>query len=225
MTMTFNFVKSTVNVDKSIQLSIALPIRIGAISVQNTSQNDKTINASIASLERIITRSYDSKIYTIHAGQKFYFKGVEMEILFTEEDTYPLTVKCYNDTTAMMRFTFDNGKTFTVLGDSTVQTSKLLANTYREYLKSDILQLAHHGLIGGDEQLYRYIDPECCFWATSKERYEGNYDTNKDGVVNEKDVQHCLGQGNCPYNAYIRDNTVRERIHYHAGETVVLDIE
>ena len=42
MTMTFNFVKSTVNVDKSIQLSIALPIRIGAISVQNTSHSELT---------------------------------------------------------------------------------------------------------------------------------------------------------------------------------------
>lgn len=194
-------------------------------SVQNTTQNDETIHASIFSLESIIAHYYDAETYTIHTGQKFYFKGVEMEILYTEEDTYPLTVKCYNDTTAMLRFTFDNGKTFMMLGDSTVQTSKLLADTYREYLKSDILQLAHHGLIGGDEQLYRYIDPEYCFWATSKERYEGNYDTNKDGIVNEKDVQHCLGQGNCPYNAYIRDDSIRERVHYHAGETVVLNIE
>ena len=139
--------------------------------------------------------------------------------------TYPLTVKCYNDTSSMMRFTFDNGTTFTVLADSTAQTSKLLAATYREYLKSDILQLAHHGLIGGDKQLYEYIDPEYCFWATSEERYEGRYDTNKDGTVDAKDTQHCLGQGNCSYNAYIRDDAIRKRIHYHAGETTVLYIE
>lgn len=194
-------------------------------TIQNTVQNDEAIVSSIMELEGIVKRCSDAKIYSIHTGQRFYFKGVEMEILFTEEDTYPLTVKCYNDTSFMMRFTFDNGTTFTVLADSTEQTSKLLAATYGDYLKSDILQLAHHGLIGGDKQLYEYIDPEYCFWATSKERYEGKYDTNKDGTVNEKDIQHCLGQGGCSYNAYIRDDSIRKRIHYHAGETTVIYIE
>ena len=194
-------------------------------SVQDTSQNDETIGGAIFTLENTINLFYAPKVYTIHTGQKFYFKGVEMEVLFTEEDTYPLKVNSYNDTSAMMRFTFDNGKTFTVLGDSTEQLSKQLANTYKEYLKSDILQLAHHGLIGGNEQLYKYIDPEICFWATSKERYEGKYDTNKDGTVNAKDVQHCLGQGGCGYNAYIRNTSIRERTHYHAGETFVVNVE
>ncbi len=125
----------------------------------------------------------------------------------------------------MVRFTFDNGKTFTVLGDGTEQTSKQVASTYKEYLKSDILQLAHHGLIGGDKTLYSYIDPSICFWATSKERFEGNYDTNKDGKVTSADVQHCLGQGGCDYNAYIRNESIRVRTHYHAGETFVVSID
>ena len=209
---------------KDIELE-AVAYNFPDCTVQDTVQNDEVIAGSIMTLESIVKRCTNAKIYTLHTGQRFYFKGVEMEILFTEEDTYPLTVKCYNDTSSMMRFTFDNGTTFTVLADSTVQTSKQLAATYKEYLKSDILQLAHHGLIGGDEQLYGYIDPEYCFWATSEERYEGKYDTNKDGTVDAKDTQHCLGQGGCSYNAYIRDDSVRKRIHYHAGETAVLYIE
>lgn len=194
-------------------------------AVHNTTQNDEAIAESILDLESIVNRCGDVKVYILHTGQRFFFKGVEIEILFTEEDTYPLTVSCYNDTSVMMRFTFDNGSTFTVLADSTEQTSRLLADTYGDYLKSDILQLAHHGLIGGDERLYSYIDPAYCFWATSKERYEGKYDTNKDGVVNEKDTQHCLGQGGCGYNAYIRDDSVRKRTHAHAGETTVIYVD
>ena len=193
-------------------------------SVQNTSQNDQSVASSAFNLENLVDRFYDATTYNVHTGQKFYFKGVEMEILFTEEDIYPAKVNSYNDTCVMARFTFDNGKTFTVLGDSTVQTSKQLAATYKDYLKSDILQLAHHGLIGGDKTLYSYIDPEICFWATSKERFEGKYDTNKDGTVNAKDVQHCLGQGECYYNAYIRDDSIRKRTHYHGGETFVVNV-
>lgn len=194
-------------------------------TVQDTSQNDDTIGASIFTLENIVNRFYDAKIYTIHTGQKFYFKGVEMEILMTEEDVYPMKVESYNYTSAMMRFTFDNGKTFMVLGDGTEKVCKQLSDTYKDYTKSDILQLAHHGLIGGNEQLYRYIDPEICFWSTSKERFEGKYDTNKDGTVNAKDVQHCLGQGGCGYNAYIRNDSIRKRTHYHGGETFVVEID
>lgn len=194
-------------------------------SVQNTVQNDTTIGEAIFTLENTVKMFYDATYYTVHTGQKFYFKGVEMEIFFTEEDIYPKKVNSYNDTSAMAKFTFDNGKTFMMLGDGTEQASKQLAETYREYTKSDILQLAHHGLIGGNKTLYQYIDPLYCLWSTSQERFEGKYDTNKDGKVTSADVQHCLGQGGCDYNKWIRDASIRERIHYHGSETVVIDIE
>ena len=102
-------------------------------SVQNTSQNDETIGTSIFTLENLINRFYGSKVYTAHTGQTFFFKGLELEILFTEEDIYPKKVNSYNDTTLMGRFTFDNGKTFMMLGDSTQQTSQQLAATFGEF--------------------------------------------------------------------------------------------
>lgn len=194
-------------------------------SVQSTSQNDKKMGESIQALENDIKRYYGATVYHVHTGQKLYFKGCEAEILLTEEDIYPRMPANYNDTSLVMRFTFDNGKTFLMLGDSTTKNSKLLAETFGEYLKSDILQLAHHGLIGGDKQLYQYVDPEICFWATSKDRFEGNYDTNKDGEVTSADVQHCLGEGGCDYNAFIRDDSIRRRTHYHGSTTVVVMID
>ena len=194
-------------------------------SVQDTSQNDEEIGASIFALENLINRFYGATVYNVHTGQKLHFKGCEIEVLFTEEDIYPRMPANYNDTSLMMRFTFDSGKTFMLLGDSTVKNSKQLAATYGDYLKSDILQLAHHGLVGGDKQLYMYIDPEICFWATGQERFEGNWDTNKDGKVNANDVQHCLGQGGCDYNKYIRDDSIRRRTHYHGGQLFVVTVD
>ena len=193
-------------------------------SIQHTHQGDERIGEAIRVLEDTVKSYYGSKVYTVHTGQKFYFKGVWMEILMTEEDVYPIRLESYNFASVMMRFTFDGGKTFMMLADGAVITSKQLAASYGTYLKSDILQLAHHGLIGGDKQLYMYIDPEICLWATAKERYEGHWDTNRDGKVDERDVQHCLGEGGCDYNAWIRDESVRVRTHYHGGETVVLSV-
>ena len=94
---------------------------------------------------------------------------------------------------------------------------------YHEPLSLD--QLAAQFFVSKYHLSHEFIDPEYCFWATSEERYEGRYDTNKDGTVDAKDTQHCLGQGGCSYNAYIRDDAIRKRIHYHAGETTVLYIE
>jgi hypothetical protein len=46
------------------------------------------------------------------------------------------------------------------LGDSAVDCSKDLVKMWGSYLKSDIMQAAHHGLNGGSKLLYVTIDPK-----------------------------------------------------------------
>jgi len=187
-------------------------------SIMSTKQDDLAMQRSIKKLDDNI-REYcpEAILYTLHTGQSYYFKGVEIEILLTQEDAYPIIPSVYNDTTAAWRMKFDNGQSFMVLGDCTHQLSKQLAATYGEYLKSDILQLAHHGLIGGDKQLYQLIDPEVCFWATFEDRFLGKYSRDK--------YQWCLGESICDYNAWIRDESIRVREHYHNSVTTTLMME
>lgn len=183
--------------------------------VMDTKQDDQTIKLSIKVLEKNITDNYpDAITYTLHTGQVYYFKGVEIEILLTEEDVYPIQPSVYNDTSAAWRLSFDSGERFMVLGDCMHQVTEQLAATYGDYLKSDILQLAHHGLIGGDKELYQFIDPAVCFWATTEDRFNGTYTGEK--------YHWCLGEGGCDYNAWIRDETIRVREHYHNGVTTTL---
>lgn len=185
--------------------------------IMDTTQDDQTIQLSIVVLEKNIKEYCPEAVtYTLHTGQTYYFKGVKIEILLTEEDVYPIIPTIYNDTTAAWRMTFENGKSFMVLGDCTHQLSKQLAATYGDYLKSDILQLAHHGLIGGDKELYQFIDPSVCFWATFEDRFNGNYSKDK--------YQWCLGESICDYNAWIRDESIRVREHYHNSVTTTLMI-
>lgn len=184
-------------------------------SILNTKQDDLAMQKLIETLEENIKEYYpESVTYTLHTGQTYYFKGVEIEILLTGEDVYPTIPSVYNDTTAVWRMKFDNGESFMVLGDCTHHLSKQLAATYGTYLKSDILQLAHHGLIGGDKKLYQLIDPAVCFWATFEERFNGNYSRDK--------YQWCLGENICDYNAWIRDESIRIRKHYHNSVTTTL---
>ena len=85
---------------------------------------------------------------------------------------------------------------------------------YGDYVKSDILQLTHHRLIGGDKRLYQCIDPSICFWSTSKERFLGNKPNQR--------YQWCLGEGGCDYNAFLRDEKIKKRTHYHASATTTI---
>ena len=62
---------------------------------------------------------------------------------------------------------FDTGKTtFLVLGDTGIKSSEKLLKTQKEKLKSDIVQMAHHGQSGATKELYEQINPTICMWPT-----------------------------------------------------------
>lgn len=174
-------------------------------------QNDATIIAAFQTLIKNDKTYYpDATHYQIHAGQTYYFKGVEIEILITSEEFYPNQPQVWNDTSAAWRMKFDNGQTVMFLGDCQAVLCQQLEDTYGDYMKSDMLQLAHHGLIGGDLELYQLIDPDICFWSTDVERFNGTYA--------KYNYKYCLGEGGCDYNGYLRDASIKARTHYHNGQ-------
>lgn len=168
-------------------------------------------------LEENIQSGYPkAKIYTLHTGQSYYFSGVEIEILWTVDDTYPANYLSFNDLSVALRFKFAGGKTVLLLGDCMHEACRRIAHTYGDYLKSDILQVTHHGLIGGDKELYELIDPEICFWPINEERFLG--------FTSNQRYQWCLGEGGCDYNAYLRDEKIRKRQHYHFEKDILIEM-
>lgn len=184
----------------------------------NTSLESEEEKQGVSRLENAIAECYpEAVIYTLHTGQIYYFKGLEIEILCTGDDIYPAVPLTYNDVSAAWRMTFDNGKTVMILGDCMQRECRQLAHTYGDYLKSDILQVTHHGLIGGDKGLYQLIDPEICFWPTRENRFNGTASGQK--------YQWCLGEGGCDYNTWIRDSKIRVRKHYNNSTTTTISME
>ena len=58
------------------------------------------------------------------------------------------------------------GKTLLILGDTGINSSQKLLNKQKEKLKSDIVQMAHHGQSGATEELYKVVNPKICLWTT-----------------------------------------------------------
>ena len=181
-------------------------------------ENNEQMKADIEELENNIRKFYSSSVtYTLHTGQSYYFKGFEIEVLHAVDETYPSIYLNFNEMSAAVRVKFDCGKTALLLGDCMHEICRSLAHTYGDYLKSDILQVTHHGLIGGDKGLYELVDPQICLWPVSEERFSG--------TAPDQRYQGCIGQGGCDYNSYLRDEGVRKRKHYHMKETITLEID
>ncbi len=127
--------------------------------------------------------------YKVHAGQKFFVRNIELEVLYTHEEMYPQTIELFNDTSTVIRMGIysTDGKgipadakpveTAIWLGDLHLRGSKNLRAMFGDLLKSDMVQLAHHGLNGCEWELYQLIAPACVWWPTNGPNmyWQGNY--------------------------------------------------
>ena len=159
--------------------------------------------------------------HVLKTKDSFAFANAQVDILSTAFDRYPDPPTDRNETSAILKITFDNKRSFMLLGDSKGERLiKLLdptSPTYctNEFLKSDIMQVAHHGLYvckPYDYQtvtdLYRTIAPEICFWPTPAARF-----------YNDPWCQST----EYPYNRFLLDS-VKEK-NFHNSQTVEIDID
>ena len=103
-----------------------------------------------------------TKLIKPYAGQKLHFANVTIEVLMTFGDHLPRVINNTNDTNTITRFHIQSGNKTTsamFLGDSWRGASRFLCAMYGPYLDSDISQIAHHGNIGAEKELYQAIAP------------------------------------------------------------------
>ncbi len=126
----------------------------------------------------------------VHVGQVFYIADLTMEILYTIESFGPEICNAFNTTSLVIKMTFGEGEgktTFMMTGDATGNALEICARMYREYLRSDIVQVSHHGYgtWGNDAGVimaYKYMLPETVFWPQGSNAYP-NYKTKTYNVV------------------------------------------
>ncbi len=123
-------------------------------------------------------------LHEVKTGEVFEVSGATVEVIISAYDRYPDPPTNRNQTSAIFKLTFENGRSFMVLGDAMSERLVYLLDPASpiycpaERLRSDILQVAHHGLAvcapeqyEGVRELYRRIAPTVCFWPTSARRF------------------------------------------------------
>jgi len=122
-----------------------------------------------------------------HTGNVFYIRNATFEILGTHEDIYPrdITTNGMNASTIMYRMEV-GGQTTMWLGDAAEITGDVALEQFGDYLKSDIMQIAHHGGVGGTVRLYEVIDPEYALYPVPAEAYQTSYEPT-DWICNKSE--------------------------------------
>lgn len=108
---------------------------------------------------------------TAFTGDVIEIDGVKIEILMTVTDEE--TESNINDTSMIFRVTME-GQTILFLGDAYIPEGNRLLQQYGKDLKSDIVQMAHHGQNGVSREVYEAIDPTMCLWPTPIWVFENN---------------------------------------------------
>lgn len=121
----------------------------------------KTAGTS-ANTRLAMKRFSGANIIKAHSGQVIQAGGAEVEMLFTYADMEPMVLDQMNTTSLILRVTVQ-GNSVMVLADTTSRAINHIYKVYGNYLKSDMVQLAHHGVNGG-VLLYQAIDADVVLW-------------------------------------------------------------
>ena len=103
------------------------------------------------------------KVEEVALNQIINIDNVSFEIIGVKNPE--ITVNSFNNSSMVIKLKV-NEKQVLFLADTGAESGKKLLETQGDKLKSDIVQMAHHGQDGVTEEVYKKINPKICLWPT-----------------------------------------------------------
>lgn len=123
-------------------------------------------------------------VIKVHTGQTLNFGSVSVEILYTVEDILPRVLPNVNDSSLVIRVNVD-GQSLLLLADTCYDSGPIMKQLWGNHLKSDIVQIAHHGMWPSVEDIYHLIQGETVlFPATHANMKNDLFDTRWGATIN-----------------------------------------
>jgi beta-lactamase superfamily II metal-dependent hydrolase len=123
------------------------------------------------------------ELVTVQKNDVYTFDGGNVTVRVLRVPDESIVANAINNSSVVYRFEADN-KSILFLGDLGIEGGDQLLNTTDPHLlKSDYLQMSHHGQGGVSKEFYARINPTYCFWPTPSWLWDnlgpGGYDTGK----------------------------------------------
>ena len=126
---------------------------------ENEPQRIEFTKTYLETLEKL-----DDKVVSPKINDIINIDNITVEVLGIRNPE--ITENSGNEQSMVLKF--NTGKTsILILGDTGIKSSEKLLNTQKEKLKSDIVQIAHHGQAGATKELYEAVKPTKCLWPTT----------------------------------------------------------
>lgn len=145
--------------------------------------------------EGLVQKHSEIPVIKLHTGQKFFIRNLEFDVLTTHEDMFPQRLTRFNDSSTIIMMNVDGCKTL-FLGDANVAECTITTTRYGFCLKSDIIQVAHHGYNPSNVGIYFCTDAAVALYPTRQDKYEENKLTESNKTVIEKSREiYIAGNG------------------------------
>ncbi len=126
-------------------------------------------------VENVMRQWAGVKMYSkLHSGMTFSVVDAKFTVICTYEDVYPLTIENGNDTSTVLKAEV-GGQSIMLLADAYYKESATMVSQIdASVLKSDIVQISHHGYEGCSESLYKTVNAHTALWPMPIVGYSNN---------------------------------------------------
>ena len=155
------------------------------------------------------------KYGSLHSGMNFSVVDAKITVICTYEDVFPQPIDDGNDTTTVFKVEV-GGQSIMFLGDAYYgESATMTSQIDSSVLKSDIVQVSHHGYEGCSEGLYRAVGAKVVLWPMNIVGYEGSTPSR---------VFKKWYEGGPSANGYFRNNSDVKKIIVSGAGTAKLEL-
>lgn len=137
---------------------------------------------NVNAIERAMAKWSGATRYSaVHSGMHIGLAGATMTVVCTYEDVYPSTPVSGNDTSMVFRLDIA-GKRVMITGDAQEYQNAVITSTIdKSVLKSDIVQVSHHGYEGLSNTFYSMVEASVVMWPMPKSVFDQWYNNSLSG--------------------------------------------
>lgn len=132
----------------------------------------------------------DVEVVKVHTGQTLNFGSVSIEVLYTVEDILPRILPNVNDSSLVIRVNVD-GQSLLLLADTCYDSAPIMCEMWGDYLKSDIVQMAHHGIWPAQPDIYHYIQGETVLFPATHANMKNDLFDSRWGSTTQAALQYA----------------------------------
>jgi hypothetical protein len=177
------------------------------------SEADKNCQSNFA---KLVAEFPEIKKVKLHSGQKFYCRNLCFQVLCTHEDTFPASIKDFNNTSTVLLLEAEGTKIM-LPGDAAYEESPIITTRFsKETLKSDIVQASHHGHNGTSCEFYSMVNAPTVLFPTTQIKFDEEYTHFEANRVACRLAEECFISAN---------GTVGFKLPYKVGNAVLFNDE